>query len=79
MTVSDPRTPGDSSANQRLDRVEEHLAFAEHTVDQLSEEIRALNTRMMEAIRRIDALERRLGRVVEKISSDDPTTPDPLT
>lgn len=47
----------------RLVRVEEHTGFTEHTVEQLSAEMAAMNKRMHELLRRIDGLERRLGEL----------------
>lgn len=47
----------------RLTRVEEHAGFTEHTVEQLSAEMAAMNKRMHELLRRIDGLERRLAEL----------------
>lgn len=49
----------------RVEKVEEHCAFAERTVEQLSEEVKLLNERVRQAMKKIEALERRLESVME--------------
>lgn len=46
----------------RLTRLEEHSAFAEHTTDQLSEEV-------AELLRRLDALAKRLQAIEAKLDA----------
>lgn len=72
MSTDQPNNPHDTLPPDRLARVEENLAFTEHNVDQLSEEIRALGQRMQETLRRIDAIEQRLGKALEKLEPTEP-------
>jgi uncharacterized coiled-coil protein SlyX len=75
-----PHLPPDLTA--RLQRLEEHAGFNEHTVEQLSEEIRVLNARVRELTKRIEGLEGRLGGVADRVekveeqrrSADPPPT-----
>jgi uncharacterized coiled-coil protein SlyX len=55
-------TPDPALAN-RIQRLEEHAGFAEHTIDQLSVEIRELNKRLADTVRRIASLEVRLTKM----------------
>src|SRR5262245_28314788 len=67
------RMSGSASApdprDQRLTSLEEHAAFTEHTVDQLSAEIAALNKRMHALAARIDSLDARLGKLLRSPES----------
>jgi uncharacterized coiled-coil protein SlyX len=67
---SDPNSPVPPD-DPRLTRLEEHAAFTEHTVEQLSTEIAELNRRLAETARRIQALEDRLTRLVEALANTD--------
>lgn len=73
MSTDQPSDADNVPPTDRLNRVEENLAFAEHSVDQLSDEIRVLTKRLHDTIRRLDAIEQRLGKVLEKI---EPTQPE---
>jgi uncharacterized coiled-coil protein SlyX len=55
---------------QRLQRLEESQAFAEHTLQQLGEEVRLLNQRLAESAQRLARLEGRLHALAK------PTEPD---
>jgi uncharacterized coiled-coil protein SlyX len=77
-----PQLPPDLTV--RLQRLEEHAGFGEHTVEQLSEEIRVLNARVRELVKRVEGLEGRLGGMaarVEKVEgqsrSEGPTSAPP--
>ncbi len=66
--MTTPDNPQDHrSIEARLVRLEEHAGFAEHAVDQLSQEVRLLNSRLHELAGRVQALEGRLGGVVERV------------
>ena len=71
-----PDNPQDHAGIEaRLTRLEEHAGFAEHTVEQLSQEIRLINTRVHELAKRLEALEGRLGGVVERVEKVEERTP----
>ena len=55
----------------RVEKVEEHCAFTERTVEQLSEEVKLLNERVRQVMKRMDGLERRL---TELTSEDEPSS-----
>lgn len=55
----------------RVEKVEEHCAFSERTVEQLSEEVKLLNERVRQAMKKIEALERRLADLA---STDEPSS-----
>lgn len=61
----------------RLMRLEEHVAFTEHTVEQLSQEIIDLNKRLAETTRRLALLESRLGKVLAATEEPRPEFPAP--
>jgi uncharacterized coiled-coil protein SlyX len=61
----DPSSSPADPRDLRLTALEEHAAFAEHTVDQLSTEIVELNKRIHTLSSRIDSLEQRLGKLLE--------------
>lgn len=48
----------------RVERLETHASFAEHTTDQLSDEIAQLNKRLHSLTTRMDLLEERLRRML---------------
>jgi uncharacterized coiled-coil protein SlyX len=52
-----------SADPQRLQRLEESQAFAEHAIEQLSAELAALSKRLHESTARIARLERRLDQL----------------
>lgn len=54
-----------NNLSERLRRVEEAQAFAEHADDQFLEHVRALERRLAETAKRLEALERRLGTIGE--------------
>lgn len=55
----------DSASNEpeRLQRLEEHAGFTEHTLDQLTVEILELNKRLAALAKRLDAFEGRLTEI----------------
>lgn len=55
---------------ERLRRLEEAQAFAEHAGDQLIDHLRALERRVMETAKRLEALELRLGMLAERVISE---------
>jgi uncharacterized coiled-coil protein SlyX len=55
----------DPALADRVQRLEEHAGFAEHTVEQLSAEILELNKRLADTARRLSALEARLSRILD--------------
>lgn len=63
-----PRDP--TSGDTRVQRLEEHAAFTEHTVEQLSGEIADLNKRMAELLKRLQSLEGRLGKALDALGDD---------
>lgn len=60
--------PEPQNPDPRLTRLEEHAAFTEHTVDQLSTEIAELNKRLAELAKKMHGLEDRLGKVLERMA-----------
>jgi|GEM_PF-6564338 len=63
--------PDPPSDELRLTRLEEHAAFTEHTVDQLSAEIASVNKRLAELGKKMTGLEERLGKMLEQPDADD--------
>lgn len=59
----------------RVQRLEESHGFAEHAVEQLDREIRRVNLRLAEAMKRLERLENRLRRIADD-QHDGPTDPD---
>ena len=55
-----PDGPTLESLAQRLQKLEESFAFDQRAVEQLGEEVLALNRRMEEVLRQVRGLERRL-------------------
>jgi uncharacterized coiled-coil protein SlyX len=60
----------------RITRLEEGLAFAEHTVEQLSRELLAANRRADDLARRVEKLEGRLREMAEA-QEQPPESPGP--
>lgn len=71
---SSPPSSGPSATELagRVQRLEEALGFAEHTNEQLSQEIRELGSRLRDTQKRLDLLERRVGSVDERIDKIGP-------
>lgn len=69
---TNPQSPAGppNPADPRLTRLEEHAAFTEHTVDQLSTEIAALNKRLLELTKKMATLEARLTKLLEEPQQD---------
>lgn len=55
----------------RVDKLEEASAYAERGIEELSQEVRLLNDRVREGIKRIEALERRIDALVERVMEGD--------
>lgn len=56
--------PGSSpSLERRLTRAEEELGFTGHALERLAEGVSELSARLERAMSRLEALERRLGRL----------------
>lgn len=72
-----PRLPQGGSDDDRLRRLEEHVGYAEYTLDQFSAELAELHKRMASLLRRIDALEQRLGELSESDGDDAPPVERP--
>lgn len=66
-----PDAGGAASDAERLRRLEEHAGFAEYTLDQFSAELAELHKRLGTLVRRIEAMEERLG----ELSSPDDASP----
>jgi uncharacterized coiled-coil protein SlyX len=64
-----PPQPGDG----RIQRLEEALGFTEHTVDELSDQVRALGTQMDACLRRLTALENRLAAMQSGQGDPEPS------
>ncbi|MBC7771295.1 MAG: SlyX family protein [Pyrinomonadaceae bacterium] len=52
-------------SDPRVTKLEEHAAFSERTIEQLSAEITELNRRCRVLTERLASLEQRLGKLVE--------------
>lgn len=63
--------------SHRLQRLEEHAGFTEHTLDQLSTEIAAASRTLRELAARMERLEARLQRMQQ--SMEEPTGGDEST
>jgi uncharacterized coiled-coil protein SlyX len=57
----------------RIQRLEEALGFTEHTVDELSDQVRALGTQMDACLRRLTALENRLAAMQNGQGDPEPS------
>jgi uncharacterized coiled-coil protein SlyX len=61
MTDTDPSESSRSrDADVRLTRIEESLGFAQHDLDELSTQVRALHDSLAAMAKKLDRLERRL-------------------
>lgn len=63
----------------RVRRLEEHLAFAEHTVEALSAEVQSLNARLRDLSQRLARAESTLGKALAPPQSPPPESPDDQT
>ncbi|MCC5824339.1 MAG: SlyX family protein [Phycisphaerales bacterium] len=61
----------------RLTRLEEAVGFIDHTANQLSGEIAALNREVAHLTRRLESLERRLGELHDAVVDAPPVVPPP--
>jgi uncharacterized coiled-coil protein SlyX len=64
--MADTESAGQGSPSpleRRLTRVEEELGFTGHALERLAEGVSDLSARLERAISRLEALERRLGRL----------------
>jgi uncharacterized coiled-coil protein SlyX len=69
----------DSTPDDRLLKLEESQAFSDHKVDQLAQQILALNQRLTEVLKRLGAIETRLvhaDEVRKRQDSIEPGEPD---
>jgi uncharacterized coiled-coil protein SlyX len=69
----------DSTLDDRLLKLEESQAFSDHKVDQLAQQILALNQRLTEVLKRLGAIETRLvhaDEVRKRQDSIEPGEPD---
>lgn len=64
--------PGMTHDPDRIRNLEESAAFADHSIEQLSEEILAVNQRLRTLVQRISALEGRLERLESPEDGPDP-------
>lgn len=73
---SSPDQP-DPNADARLTRLEEAVGFVDHTAQQLSTEIAAINREVAGLVRRLTSLERRLNELNDTITDAAPLVPPP--
>ncbi len=69
----------DSTLDDRLLKIEESQAFSDHKVDQLAQQILALNQRLTEVLKRLGTIETRLvhaDEVRKRQDSIEPGEPD---
>jgi hypothetical protein len=69
----------DSTPDDRLLKLEESQAFSDHKVDQLAQQILALNQRLTEVLKRLGTIETRLvhaDEVRKRQDSIEPGEPD---
>jgi uncharacterized coiled-coil protein SlyX len=52
----------------RLTKLEENQGFAEHTLEQLNEELVQVNRRLAEALTRLDVVEQRIARLMGTVT-----------
>lgn len=67
------------SPQDRLFKLEESQAFADHKADQLAQQILALNQRLTEVLKRLGAIESRLihqDEVRKRLDAIEPGEPD---
>lgn len=65
----------DSHTEDRLLKLEESQAFSDHKVDQLAQQILALNQRLTEVLKRLGAIETRLVHADEVRKRQDAIEP----
>ncbi len=65
-------TPQATPPADRVSRLEEHAAFTERAVEQLSQEIAAINRRLHTAVTRLGTLEARVAKLLSEPEPDDP-------
>lgn len=70
-----PHPPTPDANAHRLTTLEEHAAFTERTVEQLSSEVAELGKRIHTLAARVEALEARLRKALEP-PAEDADTPD---
>ncbi len=58
--------------DDRLARLEESMLFGERLSEQLSEQLRAAFAAIDRLTARLDALDRRVGHVQDRLDADDP-------
>ena len=73
-----PVQPGaDEVLQKRLLRIEETAGFADHRTEQLTREVREMNTLLVELLQRLERLERRIDRLAADHNSGSATEADP--
>lgn len=65
----------ESQADQRLTRIEEAMAFQEHTIEQLDEQLRRYSGEVERLRREVARLEQRLVDSLEPPAEDDEVEP----
>lgn len=68
---------GEKQLQERLERLEHAMGFADRHVEVLSEEVVELNKAMSMMTRRIERLESRLVEINEKVGEAPPNVPPP--
>ncbi|MFG0245991.1 MAG: SlyX family protein [Phycisphaerales bacterium JB052] len=68
---------GDKQLQERLERLEHAMGFADRHVEILSGEVVELNKTMTSMARRIERLESRLVEINEKVGEAPPNVPPP--
>jgi uncharacterized coiled-coil protein SlyX len=72
MTNTDPKSDTD-----RIQRLEESIAFSDHTTTELNSEIQQLNKTVLDLLQRLNRLESRLVDLNSRISEDAGNVPPP--
>ncbi|MBL4590353.1 MAG: SlyX family protein [Phycisphaerales bacterium] len=72
MPQSDPKNNSD-----RIQKLEETIAFSEHTTAELNGEIRLLNTTVLNLVRRLASIEGRLVDLNNRLQDDPGDVPPP--
>lgn len=75
MSNPAPNPTPDPEPADRINRLEETAAFADRSLEQLSEEVLLLNRRLHDAGKRIARLEEALERVVGLVESQEQAAP----
>ena len=70
-------TPHDPNDAERIQRLEENVAFSDHTASELSAEIHELNKAVLQLVTRLAKLEGRLLELDQKVSEDPGQVPPP--